>query len=69
MTAYVVGSGQTSSGLTLNSGDTLTVLSGGTASATTINSGGSETVSFGGTAQSTTNTQVLGAAGKGAVGG
>jgi autotransporter passenger strand-loop-strand repeat protein len=50
MTAYVVTSGQTSSGITLNSSDTLTVLSGGTAFATTINSGGSLTVSQGGTA-------------------
>ncbi len=43
-----VGSGQTSSGVVLNAGDTLAVLFGGTASATTINNGGIETISSGG---------------------
>ena len=37
MTAYVVSSGQVSSGITLNSGDTLTVQSGGSAVSTTVN--------------------------------
>ena len=46
--AAVVCSGQTSSGITLYSGDTETVHSGGTASATTVNSGGHEYVSAGG---------------------
>ncbi len=39
MTNTIVSSGQTSSGLTLNSGDFLTVLAGGTANATDVNSG------------------------------
>jgi autotransporter passenger strand-loop-strand repeat protein len=47
MTTYVVSSGQTSSGITLNSGDSEIVLSGGTAISTTINSGGLLTVSGG----------------------
>ncbi len=41
MTAYTITSGQTSNGLTLNSGDMLTVSSGGTASSTLV-SGGTE---------------------------
>jgi autotransporter passenger strand-loop-strand repeat protein len=53
MTAYVVNSGQTSSGLTLNTGDTLGVLSGGTAVDITISSGGSETISGGSTSSDT----------------
>ncbi len=48
MTDIVISGGQTSSGIALAGGDTLTVLSGGTASKTTINSGGIETVSSGG---------------------
>ena len=40
MTTYTVSSGQTSSGVVLHSGDTMTVLHGGTAIATTVNSGG-----------------------------
>ncbi len=46
--AYTVTSGNSASGLTLNSGDTLVVSSGGTASSTTINAGGLETVNVGG---------------------
>jgi len=53
MTSYVVNSGQTSSGLTLGSGDTLTVNTGGTATGTTLNSDGRDYVS-GGTANGTT---------------
>ncbi len=52
MTNYVVSSGQTSNGITLNNGDTETVLSGGTANNTVINSGGVQLVS-GGTANKT----------------
>jgi autotransporter passenger strand-loop-strand repeat protein len=48
MTTYVVSGGQTASGITLNSGDTLSVLSGGSATSTTIDSGGLLTVSSGG---------------------
>jgi autotransporter passenger strand-loop-strand repeat protein len=44
----VVSSGVTSTGITVLSGGSETVLSGGTASATTIGSGGTETVSAGG---------------------
>ena len=40
----IVSSGQTSSGLTVASGDNLNVLSGGTAISTTLN--GSETIAF-----------------------
>jgi autotransporter passenger strand-loop-strand repeat protein/autotransporter-associated beta strand protein len=40
MTHTVVSSGETSSGIVLNSGDTMDVLSGGTAIDTTVNSGG-----------------------------
>lgn len=40
MTDYVVSSGMTSSGITLNSGDTEEVLSGGVSIDTTVNSGG-----------------------------
>ena len=40
MTNTVVSSGETSSGIVLNSGDTMEVLSGGTAIDTTVNSGG-----------------------------
>jgi len=47
MTAYIVSSGVTSSGITLGALDTLTVLSGGVAFLTT--DGGHETVSSGGT--------------------
>ena len=43
MTSFVVSSGVTSSGLTVNSGETGTVQSGGTASGTTVNSGGTLT--------------------------
>jgi uncharacterized protein len=53
-TTYNVTSGVTSSGITLNNGDTLNVSSGGTASSTTVNSGGSEVVSSAGSAISTT---------------
>jgi autotransporter passenger strand-loop-strand repeat protein len=52
--AHVVSFGQTSSGITLNSGDSETVVSGGTAFITTVNSGGSLTVSVGGSAVVTT---------------
>jgi autotransporter passenger strand-loop-strand repeat protein len=52
--AIVVSSGHTSSGITLQSGSTETVLSGGTASDTTVNNGGVEYVGSGGTAISTT---------------
>jgi autotransporter passenger strand-loop-strand repeat protein len=48
--AYVVSSGQTSSGVTLQYADTETVLFGGTAIGTTVNDGGVEYVSSGGTA-------------------
>jgi autotransporter passenger strand-loop-strand repeat protein len=51
MTDYVVSSGQVTSGLILNAGDTETVLSGGTAFATTVNNGGLLTVSSGGRTQ------------------
>jgi autotransporter passenger strand-loop-strand repeat protein len=44
MTNYIISSGQTSSGLTLGSGDTLEVLSGGSAIDTTLSAGGSETI-------------------------
>jgi autotransporter passenger strand-loop-strand repeat protein len=54
MTDYVVSGGQTSSGLTISAGDTLTVSSGGIAISMTIDGDGSETVSSGGTAISTT---------------
>ena len=37
MATYTVNSGQTSSGITLNTGDTMTVLHGGSAINTTIN--------------------------------
>ena len=47
MTDYSVSSGVTSTGITLNSGDTMEVLSGGTASQTTISSGALETVDSG----------------------
>jgi autotransporter passenger strand-loop-strand repeat protein len=40
MTTHTVSSGQTSRGITLNSGDLLNVLSGGTAIRATVNSGG-----------------------------
>ncbi len=53
MTNYVVSSGQTNSGITLNNGDTETVLSGGTASATVIRLGGVENVSAGGVTNNT----------------
>jgi autotransporter passenger strand-loop-strand repeat protein len=43
--AFTVGSGTTSAGLTVASGETLTVQSGGTVSATTVQSGGSLVVS------------------------
>ncbi len=39
MTTYTVSSGHTSSGITLNPGDTMTVLNGGTAVSTTVNGG------------------------------
>ena len=39
--SITVSSGHVSSGLTLNSGDTMTVLAGGAALATTVNLGGS----------------------------
>jgi autotransporter passenger strand-loop-strand repeat protein len=48
MTAFVVSSGQTSSGIILNSGDTLSVLSGGVTSNTLVHSGGTEIVFSGG---------------------
>jgi autotransporter passenger strand-loop-strand repeat protein len=53
MTDTVVSSGQTSSGIVLGTGDTLTVLSGGTASATMISSGGVSVISAGGVASTT----------------
>ena len=42
MTVYIVSSGVTSSGITLQAGDTMSVLSGGTAIGTKVNSGGTE---------------------------
>ena len=48
MTDYVVTAGETSSGITLDAGDTLTVDSGGTAINTLVSSGGVETVLSGG---------------------
>jgi autotransporter passenger strand-loop-strand repeat protein len=56
MTADALPSGGTStgSGITLNAGDSLTVLSGGTAVSTTVNSGGEVFVSSGGIANTTT---------------
>lgn len=53
MTDYTVSSGQTSSGITLSSGDTETVLSGGTANNTVVSSGGVETILSSGTANNT----------------
>ena len=53
MTTYVVSSGQTSSGITLNSDDTLSVLSGGTTSET-FDASGTVIVLSGGSAVSTT---------------
>lgn len=53
MTDYIVSSGQTSSGITLSSGDTETVLSGGTANNTVVSSGGVETILSSGTANNT----------------
>src|SRR5439155_1608853 len=52
-TTYVVHSGETSSGLVLNSGDSLLVEGGGTALSTTINSGGLQTVESGALASGT----------------
>ena len=49
MTATTVSSGQTSSGLTLGAGDTLTVANGGTVIGLTVTPGGAATVSGGGT--------------------
>jgi autotransporter passenger strand-loop-strand repeat protein len=56
VTAYALPSGttSTSSGITLNNGDSLTVHSGGTAVDTTVNTGGFIFVSSGGTIDSTT---------------
>ena len=48
MTTFTVGSGQTSTGISLNNGDIENILNGGTANATAINSGGSAHVSSGG---------------------
>ena len=48
MADTIVSSGATSSGIVLNSSDTMEVLSGGTASSTTVNSGGLETIFAGG---------------------
>ena len=48
--AIVVSGGVTSSGVTVTSGGSITILNGGTAVATTIEAGGSETVSSGGIA-------------------
>ena len=53
MTAYIVSAGVTSSGITLNTGDTEAVLSGGTSVGTAIR-GGTETVSSGGRDSGTT---------------
>ena len=54
MTTYTVsGSGQTSSHITLSSGDTMTVESGGRAAHITVNSGGSLTVDSGGATRHT----------------
>jgi O-antigen biosynthesis protein len=50
MTTFNVGSGVTSSGITLSSGDFLLVSSGGIASATTVSGGGTEIVFVGGSA-------------------
>ena len=54
MATYIVSSGVTSTGITLNHGDFLGVSSGGTASDTMANNGGTEFVYAGGTAISTT---------------
>ncbi len=56
MTVYNVSPGQTSVGITLNSGDFETVSAGGTTVDTTINAGGSLFVYSGGTAIDTTVT-------------
>ena len=47
MTAYIVSSGQTLSGVTLAAGDTVTVLVGGTTISTIVTSGAFENVSGG----------------------
>jgi autotransporter passenger strand-loop-strand repeat protein len=50
MAVYSVSSGQTLSGVTLNSGDFAYILSGGSAASLTVSSGGQEIVSSGGSA-------------------
>jgi autotransporter passenger strand-loop-strand repeat protein len=55
MTEYIVSSGQTSSGVTLSSGDLMSVTFGGTAVATTVSAGGTVSVFSGGVASSTTD--------------
>ena len=54
MAEYIISSGETSSGIILNSYDSMTVLDCGTVTDTTVNSGGSMFVSTGGTADTTT---------------
>jgi autotransporter passenger strand-loop-strand repeat protein len=54
MTDTSVTAGQTSTGITVSDGDTLTVLAGGTVSNTTVNDAGTETVDAGGRSISTT---------------
>jgi autotransporter passenger strand-loop-strand repeat protein len=53
MTTYTVGSGQTSSGIALNGGDTMYVLNGGVSVSATAGSGGTEILSGSGIARST----------------
>lgn len=52
--AYIISSGETSTGVVFNVYDSMTILEGGTANRTTVNSYGYLHVSFGGTANSTT---------------
>ena len=54
MAEYIVSSGEVSSGIVLNSYDSMTVFDGGTADNTTVNSAGKITISSGGVAENTT---------------
>ena len=51
---YIISNGETSSGIILNSNESMAVLDGGVASTTTVNQYGSMTVFSGGTAIETT---------------
>ena len=52
--AYIISSGESSEGIILNFGDSMTVFDGGTAGDTTVNLGGTVEVSSGGTVNGTT---------------